>query len=154
MDNNTATISSALVADLSDSSHAVFLQFWDCRPSAATPTWESVLSSLLVPVPADCRPVLPHHPSSCEFISKIPVEGYDLLQPIPVSAEKVDNNLWIARFEAANLGMSGETREEAVNALAHNIVDTLEFYSEEEERLIPKLKEYFDVLLRYVGKMG
>ena len=46
--------------------------------------------------------------------------------------------------------MSGSSPEDAVEALKFDVVDTLELYIEEEENLIPQLKQYVNVLRKYI----
>lgn len=84
------------------------------------------------------------------FITELPVAGYTLLKPIPVQIKQADDKVWIARFEEANIGMSGHSLEEAKEALVHDIVNALELFLEEEEKLTPKLKENLDVLKEYI----
>ncbi len=85
-----------------------------------------------------------------QYIAELQVEGYTLLRKMPVSLEKVDGGTWIAKFEKANIGMSGNSIADAKEALAYDIVDTFKLYNDEEENLIPKLKGYLDVLRDYI----
>lgn len=88
--------------------------------------------------------------SNKDFITTLPDSNFILLKPIPVHLTLSDWGDWIARFEAANIGMSGSDPEDAKESLAYNILDTMDLFIEEEEELIPKLKRDFDVLRQYI----
>ena len=84
------------------------------------------------------------------FITVLPDDRYTLLQPIPVQIIPTEDGSWIARFELANIGMSGSDPHDAKESLAYDIVDMMDIFTEEEDMLIPKLKRDLDVLRRYI----
>lgn len=89
--------------------------------------------------------------STIDFLSALPSTGYTLLRPIPVQLSLVGSDQeWVARFEEANIGMSGDNIDEAKEELAHYILDAIELLSEEEATLIPPLKQSLDMLRSHI----
>ena len=96
------------------------------------------------------RQVIEELTTTEEFISVLPNDVYELIEPIPVTFEKIDEDEWVARFESANIGISGSDPEDAMEALAHDIVDAMGYFTKEESNLIPTLKDNLKVLRSYI----
>ncbi len=84
------------------------------------------------------------------FIVALPNTAYRLLQPIPVRLEHGEDGEWTASFDAANIGMSGSSPEDAQQALAEDIVGAFTLFLAEEETLGPGPKEQLAVLRQYI----
>ena len=84
------------------------------------------------------------------FISSLPGEPYTLLRPIPVKIEQVEQDDFLARFEEANIGMSGETAQEALQNLLIDVLDAFELFCKEETNLGPEPTCQLRVLRRYI----
>ena len=105
-------------------------------------------SRTYAPVPNFVRSA--SHSTIEDVIEVLPDTNYELLQPIPVQLKLGEDGGWIARFEAANIGMAGNNPEEAKELLSYYLIDAMESFLEEEKSLIPKLKRDLDALRRYI----
>lgn len=83
-------------------------------------------------------------------IGEFPGEPYAVKTPIPVVVEWTGAD-FVARFEEANIAMSGNTRSEALGNLAATILDTLEDYSS-EPTLGPGPAHQLAVLRQYIAE--
>lgn len=87
-----------------------------------------------------------------DFIGNFPGEPFVLLQKIPLNIRRIDAYNYLAEFEEANIGMSGDSREEAIENLACTILDTFENYEKEEHRLGKEPSRQLTVLRSYIRK--
>ena len=85
-----------------------------------------------------------------ELISSIPSEPYILLRSISVKIKRIEDNDFLASFEEANISMSGETEQEALQNLIAHILDVFEIFSEEESSLGPEPARQLRVLKQYI----
>ena len=85
-----------------------------------------------------------------DLITTLPDANYEILEPIPVKLKMEESGEWIARFEAANIGMTGSDPEEAKELLGYYIIDAMELFLEEEKTLIPKLKRDLNALRHHI----
>ncbi len=88
--------------------------------------------------------------SSRAFIYSFPGEPYVIREPIPVNIERLGVNDCIARFEEANVAMSGETEQEAFQNLIAEILDAFEALSGEANNLGLEPARQLGVLNKYV----
>jgi hypothetical protein len=88
------------------------------------------------------------------LINSFPGERYTLLKPIPVKIERIGENDWVASFEDANLGMSGESQQEAFQNLIADILDTFETFGREEHNLGPEPSRQMAILREYIAPQG
>ena len=88
--------------------------------------------------------------SVCSTISALPDAPYTLLRPIPVRLEPGEDGGWVARFEEANIGMSGGDPEDARQMLAEDIVETFALFLAEEATLGPGPQRQLAVLKQYL----
>ena len=84
------------------------------------------------------------------LITVLPEGAYSLREPIPIVMESLESGEWIAKFDEANIAMTGDTPEEARELLAYNIVDAIELFYSHQEALIPDLRQTLQVLLHYI----
>ena len=80
----------------------------------------------------------------------VPVETlapdpFILKRPLQVVVQSSDGQ-YVATLFDANLGMSGDTAEEAVANLKATIVDTFDLFEENEEKLGPEPKRQLSIL--------
>jgi len=91
-----------------------------------------------------------HTPSSTSFpVSSLPSEEFDLLAQFILKIEEEEGE-FLACFEEANIGMSGGTKEEAIENLLADILDTFALFSKEETNLGPGPARQLSVLRRYI----
>lgn len=88
--------------------------------------------------------------SVCSTIAALPDAPYTLLRPIPVRLEPGEDGGWMARFEEANIGMSGGDPEDARQMLAEDIVETFALFLAEEATLGPGPQRQLAVLKQYL----
>lgn len=84
------------------------------------------------------------------LVHDLPDQRYELLQPLPFALEKGTDGAWTARFEEANISMTGWSIAEAQQALVDDVVDAFEIFLEEEETLGPGPKQQLAVLRQYM----
>ena len=87
-----------------------------------------------------------------ELIEELSDSRYLLSQPIPVQIETNASDDYVAHFLEANLAMSGENREDALEMLKEDIVETFALYTKEKNNLGPGPIDQLSVLKRYVLK--
>lgn len=85
-----------------------------------------------------------------EYITELPDENFNLLMPIPIELTPAKSGGWVASFLAANITMSGEDPLDAKRELVYNILDTMELFVSEQDKLIPLLRRSLDILHIYV----
>jgi hypothetical protein len=83
-------------------------------------------------------------------IKSLPTDEYELIQPIPVTIEKTEAKEYLARFDEANIGMTGETSSEAMENLIFDVLDSFTLFLEEEKSLGPEPARELNVLKRYL----
>ena len=97
------------------------------------------------------RRLLEHRPQGkVTTIAALPDAPYTLLRPIPVRLEPGEDGGWMARFEEANIGMSGGDPEDARQMLAEDIVETFALFLAEEATLGPGPQRQLAVLKQYL----
>jgi len=75
-------------------------------------------------------------PSVVVPITTLAPEPFDLLREIPVVVQPTDDG-YLATFFDANIGMTGDTQEEAVSSLRLLLVDVFDELEKEEAQLGP-----------------
>lgn len=86
-----------------------------------------------------------------EHINSLPGEPFNLLKPIPVKIERMDENDFLASFEEANITMPGESDLEAFQNLLGHTLDVFEALSNEETSLGPEPARQLKVLRKYLS---
>jgi len=89
--------------------------------------------------------------SFCVPIETLTPEPYIVRRPFHVVVRPSDGE-FIATFFDANLGMSGDTAEEAVQNLKAIIVDTFEQFEQHEAVLGPEPARQLAVLREFIRK--
>jgi len=84
-------------------------------------------------------------PSVVVPITTLEPEPFDLLRSIPVVVQPTDDG-YLATFFDANIGMTGDTREESVANLRLLLVEVFEELEREESQLGPQLVRQLAVL--------
>ena len=90
-------------------------------------------------------------PSLVVPITTLDPEPFDLLRDIPVVVQPTDDG-FLATFFDANIGMTGDTREEAVTNLRLLLVDVFDELEKEEARLGPPLVRQLGVLRGFMKR--
>jgi hypothetical protein len=85
-------------------------------------------------------------------ICDMPGESYKLRLPIPVTIRRMGDGEYLASFVEANIGMSGETQQEALQNLIIDILDAFELFLNEENNLGPEPSRELTVLKRYLSR--
>jgi hypothetical protein len=94
--------------------------------------------------------LLKQRPDQTASIGDFPGEPYRTLKPIPVTLHWTGTE-YLARFEEANIAMTGETCSEAIDNLTADILDTFEDYSA-EAALGPAPRHQLAVLRRHIAR--
>jgi predicted DNA-binding antitoxin AbrB/MazE fold protein len=84
-------------------------------------------------------------------ITTLEPEPFDLARDIPVVVRPTDDG-YLATFFDANIGMTGDTREEAVANLRLLLVDVFDELEKEEGQLGPKLVRQLAVLRSFMKR--
>ncbi len=82
-------------------------------------------------------------------ITSLEPEPFDLARDIPAVVQPTDDG-FLATFFDAKIGMTGDTKEEAVANLRLLLVDVFEELEKEEEQLGPDLVRQLAVLRGFV----
>jgi hypothetical protein len=82
------------------------------------------------------------------------LEGYRVLRPIPVVYEIASDTDVEARFDDANIAMSGNSRLDARQALVEEMLSTFDDYTADEAALGPGPKQQLALLRTYIAKAG
>ena len=90
-------------------------------------------------------------PSLVVPITTLEPEPFDLLRNIPVVVQQTDDG-YLATFFDANIGITGDTKEEAVANLRVLLADVFEELEREEARLGPHLVRQFAVLRSFMKR--
>ena len=85
-----------------------------------------------------------------DFIKKLPDDNYVLLKPIPVYTYCDDYGDWIASMTGANISISGDSYDDAIESLAYYILDSFDFWNKDENVLVNPLKEDLEALRKYI----
>ena len=84
-------------------------------------------------------------------INDFPNEPYTVIEPIPVTIEKTAPQDFTASFHEADIAMSGESIEEALQNLAADILDVYELLrGEPSERLCHGPRQQLTTLRRFL----
>ncbi len=83
-------------------------------------------------------------------IISLPTDEYKLVKPIPVIIERTESGEYLAHFDEANIGMTGETSDEARENLILDVLDTFALFLEEEDNLGPEPARELSVLKGYL----
>ncbi len=118
---------------------------WSTRTSAWR--WRILLSESAAEAP---RPPATQRVS----IDYFPNEPYRLLKSILVRIQLIGEGDFLASFDEANLAMSGDTAQEALQNLAAHVLDVFELLSEEEGALGPGPTEQLRILRTYLAPQG
>ena len=84
-------------------------------------------------------------------ITTLDPEPFDLLRDIPVVVQPTDDG-FLATFFDANIGITGDTREEAVANLRLLLADVFDELEKEEARLGPDLVRQLAVLRGFMKR--
>ncbi len=90
-------------------------------------------------------------PSLVVPITTLDPEPFDLLRDIPVVVQPTDDG-FLATFFDANIGMTGDTREEAVANLRLLLADVFDELEKEEAQLGPPLVRQLAVLRGFMKR--
>jgi hypothetical protein len=90
-------------------------------------------------------------PSVVVPITTLEPEPFDLLHSIPVVVQPT-NDGYLATFFDANVGISGDTKEESVANLRLLLVDVFEQLEREEAQLGPQLVRQLAVLRKFMKR--
>ncbi len=90
-------------------------------------------------------------PSLVVPITTLEPEPFDLLRPVPVVVQQTDDG-YQATFFDANIGMTGDTKKEAVANLRALLADVFEELENEEGRLGPELVKQLAVLCSFIKR--
>ncbi len=85
-----------------------------------------------------------------EFINSL--SGYNILQPIHVTYERLSDTEVMATFEEANFAISGLSRKDAFQALLEEILVAFDDWTADESKLGRGPQEQLAVLKKYLGK--
>ncbi len=88
--------------------------------------------------------------SSCSTRIEFLEDRYPVLKPIPVTIDRSDEGV-TARFEKANIAISGRDDHDAYQALVHEILDTFDVLRAERP-LGPDAKRQLAVLRDFIGE--
>lgn len=87
--------------------------------------------------------------SRLHTVSSLLNEEFEVLTPLVLKIDEEEGE-FIACFEEANIAMSGDTEEEAIENVLADILDTFVLFSKEETNLGPKPARQLSVLRRYL----
>jgi predicted DNA-binding antitoxin AbrB/MazE fold protein len=90
-------------------------------------------------------------PSVVVPITTLEPEPFELLRTIPVVVQETDDG-YLATFFDANVGMTGDTREESVANLKLLLVDAFEELETNESQLGPQMVRQLAVLRSFMKK--
>ena len=85
-----------------------------------------------------------------ELITDFSGEPYKILKPIPVTIRSLDGGGFEGAFIGGNIAWVGESRAETINGLKAEILDTIEIFEADEDRLGPEPKRQLAVLRTYL----
>jgi hypothetical protein len=85
-----------------------------------------------------------------DYIDRI--EGYTIRRPIPVKYEVASDTDVEASFEDANIAISGNSRQDAYQALIEEILTAFDDWSADESALGPGPRKQLAVLRNYIAK--
>ena len=85
-----------------------------------------------------------------ELIVDFSGEPYNVLKPIPITVRSLDGGDFEGAFIGGNIAWVGESRAEAINGLKAEILDTIEIFEADEDRLGPEPKRQLAVLRTYL----
>ena len=84
------------------------------------------------------------------YILNLGDDRYELVKPIPVSVDRDPEGGWIACLDESSTTMPGDSREDAISALVHDILDAYDLYSSDHENLGPGPSREWSALSQYV----
>jgi hypothetical protein len=85
-----------------------------------------------------------------EHIRDLPGEPYTLAAPIPVTVRRSSSIEFLARWDEANVAMTGDSPSDAMMLLVADILNTYEDYCDESGNLGPEPARQLDVMRRYI----
>lgn len=77
--------------------------------------------------------------------------GYTVLAPIPVTIELVEDATYLARFDEANIAITGTDKQDAYQSLVAEVLDTFDMLAT-EANLAPAAAAQLAVLRAYIAK--
>ena len=86
------------------------------------------------------------------LIYSIPAEPYELLKPLPVAIEKVEQDEFIASFEEAGIAMCADSPDDSLLNLLSHILDVFDSYSAQEDKLAWRAARTFRVLKSFIKR--
>jgi predicted DNA-binding antitoxin AbrB/MazE fold protein len=92
-----------------------------------------------------------HSPSVVVPITAFEPEPFELIRSIPVVVQQTDDG-YLATFFDANIGITGDTNEEAVANLRLLLVDVFEELEAEEAQLGPQMVRQLAVLRSFMKR--
>ena len=131
---------------------------WGTAPEVATDTYVAILRDTEVILPTITFDFMDGtedaHPDSTDtervLIDDLGDPSYRVVQRIPVTVRRVGGSEFEASFREANIAISGTDSEDAVEALAAEILDTFDVLFSEYD-LGPDAAEQRRVLGTYIG---
>ena len=86
------------------------------------------------------------------LIYSIPAEPYELLKPLPVEIQKVEQDEFIASFEEAGIAMCADSPDDSLLNLLSHILDVFDSYSAQEDKLAWRAARTFRVLKSFIKR--
>ena len=90
---------------------------------------------------------------SREWIKDFSGEPYRVLKAIPVTVRDLDIEGVEAAFVDGNIAWVADDRVDAVNGLKAEILNTIEDFESNKDRLGPESKRQLEILLTYLARM-
>jgi hypothetical protein len=91
-----------------------------------------------------------HGKPTLDYIERI--DGYTIQRPIPVKYQEASDTDIEASFEEANIAISGNSRQDAYQALIEEILTAFDDWSADESALGPGPRRQLAVLRGYIAK--
>ena len=91
-------------------------------------------------------------PTRKQLITEFEGEPYEVARPIPVIFQYLDPEGVEARFEAVNVAWVGESCTDALNGLKIELLNTLEGYEENEDRLGQEPRRQLGLLRTFIRR--
>ena len=84
------------------------------------------------------------------------IKDHVLFKPIPIYVKHYkseQHGVWIAQSKIANIGMSGDSKENAIENLTYNIIYFFRDMHTEYQKSIPMLKKDYNALRKFIRRI-